>query len=122
MRILCLLLISVLISCKPKSDLVFSERMLEEVPDSLINPDRMADILIDMQLAEAMLQEAKEDSVRKNKDNILEGYYGAIMEIHGVDQVVFKNSYDYYNAHPLVLHYIHQTMTERLSLMESRYK
>ncbi len=96
--------------------------MLEEVPDSLINPDRMADILIDMQLAEAMLQEAKEDSVRKNKDKILEGYYGAIMEIHGVDQVVFKNSYDYYNAHPLVLHYIHQTMTERLSLMESRYK
>ena len=96
--------------------------MIDKIPNEIIDPDKMADILVDVHLAESMIQESKDDSIKLNKDKVLSGYYGVIMKIHQVSQEEFVNSYNYYDEHPLILHYIHNTMTERLSLMESRYK
>jgi hypothetical protein len=112
----------VLVACSPKTDLLFSEEMLREIPDSIIAFEQMTDIMVDVHLAESLVQESQEDSVRLNRDEILAGYYGEIMRIHHVDQALFLRSYDYYVAHPLVMNRMYQIMTERLSLLESRYK
>lgn len=81
----------------------------------------MTDILVDIHIVESIVQESQADSIRSNRDKILSGYYGHIMNKHGVTQEQFTSSYDYYTDHPLVLNYIYQKVTEQLNLMESTY-
>jgi Domain of unknown function (DUF4296) len=108
-------------ACKPKSDLVFSQEMLQDIPDTVIGYEEMTDILVDIHIVESIVQESQVDSVRSNRDKILSGYYGHIMLKYGVTQEQFTSSYDYYTDHPLVLNYIYQRVTEQLNLMESKY-
>jgi hypothetical protein len=110
------------VSCKPHSELIYEDEMLELIPDSIIGPDKMAAILMDVHLAEATVQETASDSVRMQKDKILAGYYGYILELHGENQEHFVQSYRYYEAHPLILNRVYQQVIEDLSLLERKYK
>lgn len=105
-----------LVSCKPKTELIFNEEMLSAVPDSLIQPTEMIPILLDIQLAESAAGQLKTDTVKA--DDLLKKYYPSIFHHHNVTQQNFINSYSYYQEHPLLLNYIYQHMVEKMNLIE----
>lgn len=96
--------------------------MLEQIPDSIIKPDEMAAILMDVHLAESSVQETANDSIRMQKDKVLAGYYGYILALHGESQQRFVQSFRYYEDHPLILNRVYQKVIEDLSLLERKYK
>ncbi|MFN3940716.1 MAG: DUF4296 domain-containing protein [Chitinophagales bacterium] len=107
-------------SCKPKSELLFSEEMLAAVPDSILSAQKMADVLTDIHLAESAILEIKSDSVRERRNLIIGEYYADIMSLHNVSFSDFLNSYEYYTQHPLLMNYIYKMVTDNLSLLESK--
>ncbi|MBC8173831.1 MAG: DUF4296 domain-containing protein [Chitinophagales bacterium] len=107
-------------SCKPKSDLLFREDMLHDIPDSIIAADKMISILTDVHLAEAAAQELRSDSVKA--DVLLKKYYPEILDYYQVTGQQFENSYDYYTKTPLLMNYVYQKIIEKLNLMESENK
>ncbi|MCB9020265.1 MAG: DUF4296 domain-containing protein [Chitinophagales bacterium] len=109
-------------ACRPKSDLVFSEDMMQTIPDTVIGFDQMSAILAEVHLAEALVQETKVDSVRAHRDETLAGYYGFVLDKAGVDQDAFMRSYNWYVDHPLIMNRLYQDVTQRLSILESKYK
>ena len=115
-----LVFVFMLVQCKPKSNLVFNEGMLQSVPDSIIQVENMALILADIHLAEASMQELKTDSIRKHKDEIITAEYAKIFALHKVNYAQFKNSYAYYSDNPLLMNYIYKEVTHQLSLLESK--
>ncbi len=109
-----------MVQCKPNSDLIFNEGMLNEVPDSIIQVEPMVNILVDIHLVEASMQELKTDSMREYKNQIIASDYLQVMEMHRVKYAQFKSSYDYYSEHPLLMNYIYKEVTQQLSLLESK--
>lgn len=117
---LIVLIVLMCASCKPKSDLLFREEMLTTIPDSILPVQKMAEVLTDIHIAESAVQELKTDSLRLMKDVIIRDYYTDIMTLHKVSFIEFKNSYDYYTEHPLLMNYIYKNVTNNLSLLESK--
>ncbi len=114
----CFLLTAVLFSCKPKSKFDLTDKMLENVPDSVLIVDSMINILADIHLAEAWATENKSDSL--NSDQRLKLYYAAIFAEHHVKAERYRSSYAYYSNEPVLMNYIYTRVTEKLNLLESK--
>lgn len=89
MPVLCLL------GCKPG------------VPDDIIQPDDMEDILYDYQLADAMSQQTSDYGYNQ----VL--YREAVFKKHGVTSADFDSSMVYYMRHTELLHKIYESLSER---------
>ena len=109
-------------ACRPKSDLVFSEDMMQTIPDSVIASIRCRPSWLKCIWQKLWCRETKVDSVRAHRDETLAGYYGFVLDKAGVDQDAFMRSYNWYVDHPLIMNQLYQDVTQRLSILESKYK
>lgn len=95
---------------------MFDEDMLKGVPDTLIQPNDMVPILVDIQVAESAAGQLKTDSLKT--DALLETYYSSIFKHYAISPHKFENSFAYYTEHPLVLNYIYEKVVEQMNLMD----
>ena len=113
--VFCLLCIAS--ACHPKDRYVVTDEMRNNIPDSVIAFDSMVGITLDIHLAEAWTNESKVDSIPK--DDRLKHYYGEIFGLHKVSSERYKQSYQYYVAHPVLMQDLYAKVTEKLTIMES---
>ena len=85
-----------LVSCKPK------------VPDGVIQPDDMADMLYDMHMARAAAQQTDNPAVSKV------AYSQAVLEKYDVTKADFDSSMVYYYTHAEDLNKIYKVILERV--------
>ncbi|MFK7907722.1 MAG: DUF4296 domain-containing protein [Chitinophagales bacterium] len=97
-----------------------SQSVSYQVPENLIEAERMKKILIDVQLAEAYIQSTKSDSTASNVS--IEEYYQQIFSIHRTDFEAFQNSFEYYAHFPDSLQLMYEDMLNTLSTIESESK
>ncbi|MFI5172942.1 MAG: DUF4296 domain-containing protein [Chitinophagales bacterium] len=106
----------VFIACNPKSEFDYSDDMLKTIPDSVLSADKMIDILVDIQLAEALAIEDKADTIPQEER--LKVFYAQIFAIHSIDAKLYQRSYAYYVQEPVIMDHIYQKVTEKLNLLE----
>jgi len=111
-------LLMAMFSCKPGNDFEFSPEKLNNIPDSLLQPEQMIEVLTNIHLAEAWAVEMKNDTV--SKDIRLQQFYGEIFSKYNTTTEQYKASYNYYASDPPLMHYIYQKVTEKLNLLESK--
>ena len=89
-------------SCKP------------QVPDKIIQPGKMEDILYDYHLAQAMaIYQQSSSEEKRDYDRTL--YFAAVLEKHGVTRADFDSSLVYYYTRADCFTDIYKHVTERLS-------
>ncbi len=111
-------LICLTAACKPKSEFEISDAMIKNVPDTVIAVEPMIDIMTDIHLAEAWVQENKTDSIAP--DIRLKQHYAEIYQLHDITDEAYKKSYKYYSANPVLMNYIYTRVVEELNVMESQ--
>lgn len=108
-----------LVSCKPHTDLIYSDRLMNSVPDSVLPVDTMVAVLVDIHIAESYISNMKNDSLPEAN---LEHQYAIIMSMHKISEEEFLRSYHWYVTEPVLMNYIYGKITDRLNLLESTYK
>ena len=88
----------ILIGCKPS------------VPDGVLSPKEMEDVLYDYHLADAMAQD--EDADQGYKERM---YRAGVLKKHDVTQAVFDSSMVYYLRHTEELQKIYERLSDRLN-------
>lgn len=85
----------------------------DKLPAKVIQPDKFAEVLIDVHLAEADLIEKKlgADSSRL----FIAEKYEVIFAMHDISEEEFKKSFDYYNQHPQQLFDIYEKVVQGLT-------
>jgi len=95
----------------------FSCNQIEPVkvktPQELLNHDKMATILTDMHLTEAIA------SVNDSLSHLPLNRYAPIFKKHGITEQTFKESFNYYKLRPVEIDSIYADVIQRLSLMEA---
>ncbi|SHM08228.1 DUF4296 domain-containing protein [Chitinophaga sp. CF418] len=77
----------------------------DKVPKDVLSKEKMRDVLLDMNLADAYSGMSDndqsnlivQDSVRKQRAKM---YYRQILDLHKLTPAAFRHSYAYYEAHP----------------------
>ncbi len=105
-------------ACKPDDPNTVTDSMIHNLPDSVIAFDSMVNITMDIHLAEAWVQENREDSIAK--DERLKQYYAEIFGIYHISSDTYKKSYDYYVQNPVLMQELFAKVTEKLTIMESK--
>ena len=90
------LVVLIFFSCKPS------------VPDRLIQPDDMRDILYDYYIAQSIANQSADDSLA------MISFKANILKKHGVTDALFDSSMVYYTRHTKELHDIYQSLSDRL--------
>lgn len=106
----------VFIGCKPHTDLLFNNSMLNTVPDSIIQPDKMIDVLTDVHIAESAAQVMRSDSIKA--DTYLQEFYPQILAHHQINMLQLSESYYYYAEHPLMMNYIYRKIIEKINMLD----
>ncbi len=106
----------ILSACKPKSEFEFTEKMLQNIPDSVLNVDRMVDVMVDIHLAEAYVAENKADTIPQEER--LKMFYAQVFAIHEIETKLYQNSYNYYVQEPVLMDHIYQKVTDKLNILE----
>ena len=82
--------------------LFFSCSQKTKVPDTVLPPDKMEKLLMDMLRAEELLNKVQIDSTLK--DSITRfNLYQSVLAFHKTDKENFKKSFTYYENHPNLL-------------------
>ena len=102
----CLLLGLFLVACR------------EEAPPLLIPEDKLVDVLVDVHLAEASLQ----NRFGPVKDSLAQAYYQKIYELHEVEAATFEETMERLRRHPERSERIYEQVMERLSTMEAEVR
>jgi len=87
-----------------------------KVPRGILKPDKMAEILADMHLADSGVSTEIPDA-----DSILSvkaGYYYAILDKHQVAPAKFKESMDFYLGRPTLLQEVYDKVNEIINTMQ----
>lgn len=104
-------------ACHPASEFEITSETFKDLPDTVMEVDKMINILTDIHLAEAWVIEDNNDTVSKNDQ--LASYYQEIFSQHKIDSKQYRQSYNFYAERPYMMNYIFQRVTEKLNLMES---
>ncbi len=91
---------------------VSCSRQEEQRPPDILAPDQMVEILSDMHLAQADLQEAPPGTL---PDETRAGRYRDVLEAHGLTWSELRTSIDYYSRRPEKLTEIYDRVIEALS-------
>lgn len=104
-----LICVTLLVACAPTDT--------NKIPDTVLSQQKMQAILLDMHLAEAVAnkKQAPADSVTQ----VALGLYQKIYTKHQTTEEQFKNSFDFYTAHPVLLDSIYSRVIDELSVQES---
>ncbi|MBW8050195.1 MAG: DUF4296 domain-containing protein [Cytophagales bacterium] len=98
--------------------LVFACVQQEEPPANIISKEQMINILVDIHIAEAMVDEAhlsKDSSIAIFKDL-------AIFKKHGIEKENFDESYNYYLRNINILDDIYTAVVDSLSVRNALLK
>lgn len=91
-----------------------------KVPDNVIPPKRMVNLLVEIHLSEAINgQRFRLDQTGQNFTNNL---YFSICKAHAIDPRKFANSVLYYGKHPSKYDAIYDQVLNRLNEMEEKVK
>src|SRR5690606_365575 len=87
-------------------------------PSHILNEKEMADLLLNLHLAEGHLNSWASDSAQKRSGDIIEGVY-----LHyNTDSAVVRESLEYYAKQPQVLNQIYRDIDSRLKAMETEIR
>lgn len=96
----------------------------DRVPEGVFPPEKMRDILLDMNMADAYSSEIGEgampvsDSLRKERVKV---YYRQILDLHKVSVKEFRKSYAFYEAHPDRFKKVYDMMMEVVTANRSSF-
>lgn len=93
------------------------DKVVSNPPDNIISKDKMAEILVDMQIAESSLRlDGKYGDTLKMYSVM---YYKNILENHHISMEDFNISHQYYLEHPKEYKDISEKMIEILGKLEA---
>ncbi|MBX5439068.1 MAG: DUF4296 domain-containing protein [Thermoflavifilum sp.] len=81
----------------------------ERVPRSYIQPKEMKEILLDMQAAQAFVDNMPYDSLHSREEK-LKYYYQQILALYHLDHQQFMKSYEYYVMHPVIMKMVYDSL------------
>jgi hypothetical protein len=81
----------------------------ERVPKSYIQPEEMKQILLDMQAAQAYVDNMPYDSLHPRQEK-LKYYYQQILELYHLNHQQFMRSYEYYVMHPIIMKMVYDSL------------
>lgn len=102
--------------------MIFSCRN-EKIPENILSPVEMGNILLDMQIAKAYNDSYIPQGKPYNsfqREQRLKGFYSQILRLHHTDTMQFKKSFRFYEAHPDKLKKIYTLMTDSLNRKKKR--
>lgn len=92
----------------------------DKVPEDVLPKDKMISLVIDMYLAES-----KVSNLGLNRDSslaIFEVYEDTLLQKHGVEESVYRQSFSYYYDNPDKMESIYEAVLDTLNLHEQRIK
>ncbi len=107
---LCLcVLFTFLISCSKKE---------EKIPENILSKNKMIQVLVDVHIAEATIQN-KYLALNDSTKNIAAGYYRNLFEKNKITEQQFRESFSYYSHHLDLLNKIYEEVINELSKSKS---
>lgn len=100
-----LVFLAVLSGCTTKTDMT--------VPDNIIPPDKMVDIMVDINLTDAIHNIGKVRSQYSTEE-----LYKGVYKKHGISRRAFDESMRYYSQHHPKLTVIYERVEKKLKRME----
>jgi hypothetical protein len=104
--------ILLLFSCAPKEDL-----SSEKVPVNIIQPDSMVDVIVDMQLTEAVMREHR--LTGKFEDSLAIVSFEKVFVKHNINKEKFEESLSFYKQNLRLYEKIYENVITRLSQLQS---
>ena len=102
----------ILFSCTPKQGL--SDK---KVPDNIIQPDTLVEIIVDMQLAEGILREMKQ--IGKYEQNAAVTSFDRVFLKHNINKKEYEESIAYYEQNLDIYEKIYEKVITRLSQIQA---
>ncbi|MDX5446753.1 MAG: DUF4296 domain-containing protein [Bacteroidota bacterium] len=106
-RIIPLLFLLILVSCKNKD---------VKVPEEVIPEDKMIEVMIDVHLLEGA---RSGNSIIGSDSLYIQDYYEGLLQDHDLTVEEYEQSFKWYTEHPEVFKDVYQRVMERLSVMEA---
>jgi hypothetical protein len=92
----------------------FSCKNDNKIPTSIIQPNLMADILVDIAIAEGFSESFLfKDSLSK-KDSVLNKEISRVLQTHNIKQQQFSKSYQYYASRPNLYKVVMDSTNDRI--------
>ncbi len=79
----------------------FSCSESERIPADILPPQKMGDVLADISLAEAWVENYFPSKANGPRDSAISREVDKVLAIHSVGQADFRRSYQYYKDHPI---------------------
>jgi hypothetical protein len=87
----------------------------KNIPSDIINPNLMADILVDIAIAEGFSESfIFKDSLSK-KDSVLKKEISKVLQTHSIKQQQFSRSYQYYAIRPNLYKVVMDSANSRIN-------
>ena len=85
----------------------------QRVPDNVINPEKMGNVLRDMIKADAFAQEISQRDSSKVLRTVNIQLYNNIFELYSITEDQFQKSYAYYERNPSIMYNMFDSLGER---------
>lgn len=87
-------------------------------PEGILNPEKMSQVLLDIYVIEGKVTETGvgSDSARK----VYRYFEQKVFDEHGINDTIFRRSFNYYLDHPKVLSTIYSTMLDSLNIYNQK--
>lgn len=86
-----------------------------QVPDEIIQQDKMADIIVDVSLAESFTEMFIMKDSSLVKDTVLKKEISKVLALHAISIKQFSKSYTYYSKNPGVFKLMMDTASARVN-------
>ncbi len=89
----------------------------ESIPDTILSIEKMADVMVDIQLLEATL-----NSSSYSKDHIVMNTIfpnSDLLKKNNITKKQFDESFEFYSQHPILLSEVYQLVLNNLSKMQA---
>jgi hypothetical protein len=93
-----------------------------EKPENLIDEKKMADILYDMHLTQAIFNSTRYGYEKDSVNFTMEDLHFSVLQKHGVDDSTYYQSILYYSSLPKTYEKIYQDVINRMVMLEEEDK
>lgn len=87
----------------------------EKIPDTVLSKEKMAEVMIDIQLYESSMS----ISLFKEENVLLEVPKSNILKNHGLSKKQYDESFEYYSQHPELFSEVYTIVLNNLSRMQA---
>lgn len=95
-------------------------KKLKNIPEDIIERDKMVDILTDIHLSDAVLTTKKYQTSKHEYQ--IQGYYTYLYEKHGYTRAEIDSSIAFYSKYPNAYSELYDDVLEKLSTIQSYYE